>query len=297
VGTVLLVVAAVIWWFGSQMQHTADAKTAKLSQSQTDSSEVQPTVTEDQSFSASMGALALGAVAITAIIGRDFASTRGTPPGSERLIHLFVYNYDRAWPTRFLDYRGALFGFVVVAAASIGLMAVARWRRYAARGVVAMASVWAVWALDVYMIELTPHWSQRALFRRYYAERRPITHDSRFSHEPIVAHQMNWKGENFYTGNHVVAEECGLKYCTGSTAEFLRGYGAGRVYFVVEHSRVQGLLGVIRTANGEGRTLTTERENNKFALVVGDMRGSGSTGTTAGAPANAPPRWNPSGAK
>ncbi len=159
-------------------------------------------------------------------------------------------------------------------------------RPYAARGFVVAASMFALWTLDVYMIQVTPHWTQRPLFERYYAMRRPSTTDPRFAFDPIVAHQMNWKGENFYTGNHLVAEECGLKYCTGSTAEFLRLFGAGRVFFVTEHSRLGGLMTTIRNASGEGHAVTTERDNNKFVLVEATMspRGAGTAGNAQWAP-------------
>ncbi len=189
-----------------------------------------------------------------------------------------------------LDFRGALLGFGVAARGG----AASSWAYRscalggARRGVA--ATLFALWGLDVYMIDVTPHWSQRPLFERYYARRGQATNDPRFPFDPIVAHQMNWKGENFYTGNHVVAEECGLKYCTGSTAEFLRLYGAGRVFFVTEHSRLQGLLGTIRTAGGEGHALTTERDNNKFVLVDATMspRGASTPGNPQWAPTQGP---------
>jgi hypothetical protein len=120
------------------------------------------------------------------------------------------------------------------------------------------------------MIALTPHWSQRGLFARYYARRRPRPSpnaDPRFAYDPIIAHQMNWKGENFYTGNHVVAMECGLKYCTGTTAEWVREHPGQRAFFITEHSRVQGLLQQLRQNGGRAETISTEGEDNKFVLV------------------------------
>ena len=79
--------------------------------------------------------------------------------------------------------------------------------------------------------------------------------------------RQNWKGENFYTGNHLVAMECGLKYCTGTTAEWIREHPGQRAFFVTEHSRVQGLLALIRQTGGRGETISTEAEGNKFVLV------------------------------
>ena len=274
-GATLLAVAAGAWWYGWWL-HREREGAAPVTASPDDATNYREPkfrgpngddTTEGAVVSTGVGALAIGAAALVAFVARDFIVGRGSPPGSERLIHLFVYNYDRAWPTQTLDFRGPLLGFGIASVASVLLLCVARARAYAARGVVVVATLFAAWGLDVYMIDVTPHWTQRPLFERYYAMRGRATRDPRFAFDPIVGHQMNWKGENFYTGNHVVAEECGLKHCTGSTAEFLRLYGSGRVFFVTEHSRVSALLGIVRTAGGEGHAVTTERDNNKFVLV------------------------------
>jgi 4-amino-4-deoxy-L-arabinose transferase-like glycosyltransferase len=254
-GAAMLVAAGALWFFGLRIERAYPL-----------SSTGEPTSPEE---SVGFAVLALGAVAIVVSVTRDFVTTRSAIPGSERLIHLFVYNYDRPWPSRVLDYRAALFGFGAVATVSMLALASRRLRPYAARGAVVFAALFAFWGLDVYMVQVTPHWSQRQLFERYYALRQPTNADPRFTHDPIVAHQMNWKGENFYTGNRVVAEECGLKYCTGSTAEFLRGYRGQRVFFITEHARLGGLQSIIRNAGGEMRAITTDRDNNKFVLVEG----------------------------
>jgi 4-amino-4-deoxy-L-arabinose transferase-like glycosyltransferase len=225
---------------------------------------------ETDRWDSMLGGLGVAAACVTGLVGRDLATRRSAPPGSERLIHLFVYNYDRQWPLRFLDFSPMLLGFAVVAVALLALLGVARIRGAMMGALLCLAVLFAGWSLDVYMIALTPHWSQRGLFERYYARRRarPSPNpDPRFAFDPIVAHQMNWKGENFYTGNHVVAEECGLKYCTGSTSEWVREHPNQRAFFITEHSRVQGLLSQIRQGGGHAETISTEAEDNKFVLV------------------------------
>jgi hypothetical protein len=281
-GAALLAAGVVVWVVGLRVHSDLRAAT-----STTDDE-----THGDRLVSTGIGALALGAAVIVAFVARDLATTRGTPPGSERLIHLFVYNYERPWPTRFLDFRGPLFGFGVMTALSMAGLAVARARAYAAQGVVVASLLFAAWGLNIYMIDITPHWSQRGLFARYYAMRRPQTRDPRFTHDPIVAHQMNWKGENFYTGNRVVAEECGLKYCTGSTTEFVRDHAGSRVFFVTEHARLSGLLTIIRNAGGDGRAVTTEAENNKFLLVEATL-GSSAPNTQGSSTRSGDARWTP----
>jgi hypothetical protein len=107
----------------------------------------------------------------------------------------------------------------------------------------------------VYMIDLTPHWSQQGLIERYYAERKSAK-------EPLIAWQMNWKGENFYTGNRVhVFVELDNKGIT----DFI-GKNKGRTVFVLlEHGRFERLKTLLGSRTIE--QLTTQRDCNKFTLV------------------------------
>ena len=205
---------------------------------------------------------------------RDLAYDGTTrPPGYQRLLQLFTYQYERMWPSRSFNYHAILVGFGVVAVLASAGLVVHRLRPMAARAMVAVAFVFAAWGLDFYMVDVSRHWSQRSLFERYYVRRQARTtegregEDARYDHDPIGAYQMNWKGENFYTGNHVVAMECGLKYCTGTTAEWVREHPGQRAFFITEHSRVQGLLQQLRQNGGRAETISTEREDNKFVLV------------------------------
>ena len=99
------------------------------------------------------------------------------------------------WLTQRMDLRGALaFGFTAVGV-MLAVAAVTRARTMLfgtfAAGVVAFA-LWFNWS---HWVELSHHWTQRDLFWRYY--------DKRQSDEPIVAYQMDWKGETFYSRNTV----------------------------------------------------------------------------------------------
>ena len=121
--------------------------------------------------------------------------TTARPVGYERLIHLFVYNYGRPWPLQF-DYRPVLTGFVCVATVGLLAASVPRVRAWATRGLLGLALAFCLWCVDLYMIDLSPHWGQRELIEAYYRARKG-------PQEPLVAWQMNWKGENLYSGNRV----------------------------------------------------------------------------------------------
>jgi hypothetical protein len=199
-------------------------------------------------------ALLAGAV-ICAFVGRDLSwHTSGPLPGSERLIHLFVYNYGRPWPDE-LDYRPILFGFSAVA---VLLSAACAWRQLravAAKGLLSLSLAFCVFCLDVYMIDLTPHWTQQGLIDRYYAERKS-------PNEPLLAWQMNWKGENFYTGNRV---NVFVDLDNKALNEWIGKNKDRKVFFLLEHTRLDRLRSLLGARKLE--VLTTKRDCNKFLLA------------------------------
>jgi len=207
-------------------------------------------------WSAAAGvAMAVGAC-IVAFVGRDLSwMTSARPHGSERLIHLFVYNYGRPWPEH-LDYRPVLGGFAIAASVAVAAASLRRWRSMATRVATAVAIAFCAWSLNVYMVDLAAHWSFRDLATRYYAEREG-------PEEPLVAWQMNWKGENFYTGNrvYVFAETDNKRF-----EKWIAENEGRRVFVVLEHKRLPRLEALL--AGRELRALSTRRDNNKLLLVA-----------------------------
>ena len=98
-------------------------------------------------------------------------------------------------------------------------------------------------------------WSQRELVGRYYDLREGPD-------QPLLAWQMNWKGENYYTGNRVYAFQALDNKAIRAWMDTHRGETA---FVVLEHTR----LNSFRTLVGARRleVLTDERFNNKFVLV------------------------------
>lgn len=207
------------------------------------------------------GAVVLAA-AVLAFVGRDLSwTTTHRPQGNERLVQLFIYNYDRPFPAH-LDYRPVLAGFGIAAVGLHGLIALRATRRVGVQALVGLAVGFAVWAVDVYLMDLSPHWSQRELIARYYDERGGPD-------EPLVAFQMNWKGENFYTGNRVHAF---VDLDTRKLEEWLRGRPEGQEVFVLlEESRIPRLERALG-AEREVEQLTDARLSNKFVLVRASPR-------------------------
>jgi len=114
----------------------------------------------------------------------------------------------------------------------------------------ALAFAFAIWLNWNHWVDLSHQWTQRDLFWRYYAQRKPD--------EPIAAFMMNWRGETFYSKNTVKQIKDNAR---------MSQYAAlpGRKWALVEHDRV----GVLRNAVGADKTITLIDKdlNNKFVLV------------------------------
>jgi 4-amino-4-deoxy-L-arabinose transferase-like glycosyltransferase len=201
----------------------------------------------------------LAGAAVLAFVGRDLSWVTPTrPQGYERLIDLFVYNYTRLWPAQF-DYRPILSGFAVVAAVLSVLAAGRRLRPVLMRAFLGLALTFAAWGVNVYMIDLADHWSIRPLVERYYAARKG-------PEEAIVAWQMNWKGENFYTGNRV---RVFTQLDNRAVRTWIESHDGEKAFFVLERTRLTSFRGLM--AEREVEELTTERDCNKFVLVSAEL--------------------------
>jgi 4-amino-4-deoxy-L-arabinose transferase-like glycosyltransferase len=208
-------------------------------------------------FEGQAATLLAGAV-LLALVGRDLFLT------PRRLVDLFTYNYDRPYPLELLT--GALhpslptvtplrmLALCVVAGAGISLLAALRqhraWAFFAFWLKALGLAVWFSWS---HWVDLSHHWTQRDLFWRYHAQRRPD--------EPIAAFLMDWKGETFYSRNQVI--QLKAHNYQRDTPRFVAR--PGREWVLSEHSRVNALKQLI----GPNYRVTTVDPalNNKFVLL------------------------------
>ncbi|MBV9947125.1 MAG: glycosyltransferase family 39 protein [Myxococcales bacterium] len=209
--------------------------------------------------------LAAGAVAaglLLVLVSRDLIikPENADQPGAIRLLHLFTYNYRRPWPDS-LDFSAvlaALGGLAVLLSAALAWRAA---RPHVVAAVSALGVISALWGLDVYMTNTAPHWGQHEVIAAYYADRASPD-------EILVAYQMNWKGENFYTGNHIPAF-----VSSGSTftnwLKQKREQGAKVMYFITEHGRIGGLKSEVQAKSY--REVTDKVLCNKFVLVRAEL--------------------------
>jgi 4-amino-4-deoxy-L-arabinose transferase-like glycosyltransferase len=110
---------------------------------------------------------ALLGIAIALLICRDLMHE------PERWIEMFVFRYDRPWPTGEpwrVDPSDGFLGLGIAAVVALALAAT-RWRGL---GVVALAAAGVatcIWALQVYMPHAGTHWGMREAVRTYYDQR------------------------------------------------------------------------------------------------------------------------------
>jgi 4-amino-4-deoxy-L-arabinose transferase-like glycosyltransferase len=201
----------------------------------------------------------VGSLLVTLLIARDLMADTGgrDVSGQAHLVQLFTYRYDRAWPAG-LHFTAVFGAFAVALALMLAGMIVARVRRLAATGFVVAALGFSAFAVDVYLPACADHWGQRPLLDAFYEARGPKGPE-------LVAYQMNWKGENFYTGNRVaifVTSGAPMK----AYVEQRRARGQGDLYFVTEHERVNGLRSELGAVKSFER-LTTPDQDRQFCLV------------------------------
>jgi hypothetical protein len=213
----------------------------------------------DEGLEAHLGALLLGLAAYAVVAHSLWMEPKALPD-------LYVYNYERPYPEKELAdlHPGTRLGpftlslgakpVISALAAAGGVALVAAWLWRSRRGMAAalggIAAAFAIWVSWFHWRELSPHWSQRDLFRAYLAERGSPD-------EPVVAFYMNWKGETFYSRNLVrqVQDNARMKEIAARP---------GPVWVLVERGRYNNL----KTAVGPAAKLRiADRSTNKFFLV------------------------------
>jgi len=212
--------------------------------------------TDDPGTRAGIAATLVGGAALLALVTRDLGdvTSAARPKGTERLIHLFIYNYQRAWPQGF-DVSDVFVAFGTVACVLLVVAASERLRRMAVSGLLVLALAFSLWAIHGHMHPLTQHWSQQHLIRTYYTRRASAD-------ERLVAWQMNWKGENLYTGNRVIV------YVSLDNTEFERWIERHRGqthWFILEKGRLGNLRRLLDC--DERSCPVADDTSNKFALL------------------------------
>jgi 4-amino-4-deoxy-L-arabinose transferase-like glycosyltransferase len=204
------------------------------------------------------------ATALTWLVARDFTvpvtDDPTGPSGAARFFHLLTYRYDRRWisSAQFLPLLVVAGPLFALALAPLGWVR-RRLRPRVLGAFLALATLSAVWLGNVYPAVAAHDGGQRELLARYESERAQ-RHDS----GPLVAWELNWKGENFYTGNDVaVFLGGGATFHAYVESERARGHA---LYIVTERPRLRSL----RSELGAGlhtEELVTSAACDEFVLI------------------------------
>jgi 4-amino-4-deoxy-L-arabinose transferase-like glycosyltransferase len=203
----------------------------------------------DDAWSGRIGntkAIALVALVILTLVARDLVfdpttKAQGVLDGHTQLVGLFIYKYSRPYPEgEAYNFSTPLLVFTLLFAAGFLGWAFSKRRRIAMVFTILSALAFSHFTNQHYMVKLTPHWTQKHLIEEYYKRRN--SEDERF-----VAFQMNWKGENFYTGNRVVV------YVSTTNRQFeqwIDKHRGERHFFITEHSRYHRMSERAKAASG-----------------------------------------------
>ena len=192
---------------------------------------------------------------------------------SQHFLWLFSYDYihsprGRPWPEQ-LDFRPWLYVFTIAFAVLTAALAVRRFVRPATWGLCGAAVLFTWFLLDVFMPKIAPYWSQKDTIATYYANRRS-------REERLVAYQMYWRGETFYTKNEIYegpSEERTVFDMDGADEKLTEWIGRNRgkrTFFMYERGREARLKSLLpESARGSWKVL--DERNNKFSLAQADL--------------------------
>ena len=215
-------------------------------------------------------AVALVGLPLLFLVSVDLVDTKNA---AQRFLWLFSYDYvhnvhGRPWPDK-LDFTGPLIAFITLfALGTLGLV-VRRLRRVALVGLGTSAVLFTLYLLDVYMRDVAPYWSQKQPIATYYEKRRS-------PEERLIAYQMYWRGETFYTKNEIYegpTEDRTVFDQEGADEklkEWINHHRGHRHFFLFERgqqSHLQSMLPPEARASFE----VLDSRNNKFSLAKADL--------------------------
>ncbi len=132
------------------------------------------------------------------------------------------------------------------------------------------AVVWTAFLIDKIYVELSPHWAQKHVIAAYYANRRSPD-------EKLIAWQLYWRGENFYTKNEIYKDsnpaERTIFLGDRNIEKMQKWYAAHtgkRVFFIIERVRLESLRGTLPAASRPSLQIV-DQSNNKLYLCVAQL--------------------------
>jgi 4-amino-4-deoxy-L-arabinose transferase-like glycosyltransferase len=213
---------------------------------------------------------ALLGIPVLALVTFDLTAEQKS---AQHFIWLFSYDYvnapgGRPWPSE-LSYIVPVIVFAVLFGAGVVALGWRKLQKVATVYVGVVAVAFTYFLLDVYMKQTSDRWSQKELIAAYYKNRRSPD-------EHLLAWQMYWRGETFYTANEIYEGPAAERtvFLGDRNAEMLKEYVAKhrgkRAYFIVERSRWNALQDLL-PAETRPTLRVVDGRNNKFYLAVAEL--------------------------
>jgi 4-amino-4-deoxy-L-arabinose transferase-like glycosyltransferase len=207
---------------------------------------------------------------LLALVAFDLTSAQKS---AQHFIWLFSYDYvntpqGRPWPPD-MNYIRTLWVFAGLFTVASAFIAWQRVRTIATIATIGVAVAFTYFLLDVYMRAAASHWSQKPLIAQYYRDRHS-------PYERLLAWQMYWRGENFYTQNEIYEGPTNERtvFLGDRNAESLKEYVAShkgkRMFFMIERTRLDSLRGLL-PENIRPSLKIVNDDNNKFYLLTADL--------------------------
>ena len=212
----------------------------------------------------------LAGTPLLALVAFDLTSAQKS---AQHFIWLFSYDYvntpsGRPWPPD-MNYMRTLWVFAGLFTVATAFIAWQRARAIATLATIGVTVAFTYFLLDVYIRAAASHWSQKPLIAQYYRDRHS-------PYERLLAWQMYWRGENFYTQNEIWEGPANERtvFLGDKNAEGLKEYVAAhrgkRMFFIIERTRLDGLRGLLPDDVKPSLKIVNE-DNNKFYLLTANL--------------------------
>ncbi len=212
-----------------------------------------------------VGMIAVVALVIVGVVAKDLVvdpvtKAKGVIDGHTQLVGLFIYKYSRPYPEgEAYNFFLPLLTFSIIFGTTFIGWTINSFRRFSIVLTLLAGLAFSHFISQHYMVQLAPHWTQKHIIEEYYLLRES-------DEERLVAFQMNWKGENFYTGNRVIP------YVSTRNKQFDEWVGkhrGQRHFFLTEHSRFERMNRRIKAKSGDLEPLSDTC--NKYKTGVADQ--------------------------
>ncbi len=214
--------------------------------------------------------VALVGLPLLGVVLQDLVTAKNA---SQHFLWLFSYDYvhspqGRPWPPQ-LDFTTPLLAFGAAFAVLTLALGSKKLLRSASLGLCGAAVLFTWFLLDVFMRQVAPYWSQKDAIATFYKHRRSRD-------EKLVAYQMYWRGETFYSKNEIYEGPMedrtvfDMETADEKMVEWFGNHRGNRVFFIYERGR-QGHLQGLLPAETRASFQILYDTNNKFSVAQADL--------------------------